>query len=43
MTEIASLKDGLVADINSADTLDAVEALRIGALGKSGDSDKQED
>ena len=36
MTEISSLKDGLVADINAADTLDDVEALRIGALGKSG-------
>ena len=36
MTEITSLKDGLIADIARADTLDAVEALRVGALGKSG-------
>ncbi|MBN8832515.1 MAG: phenylalanine--tRNA ligase subunit alpha [Sphingomonadales bacterium] len=36
MTEITSLKDGLVADIESTDTLDALEALRVGALGKSG-------
>jgi len=36
MTEIASLQAGLVADIAAADTLDAVEALRVGALGKSG-------
>jgi phenylalanyl-tRNA synthetase alpha chain len=36
MSEITSLKDGLLADIAAADTLDAVEALRVGALGKSG-------
>jgi phenylalanyl-tRNA synthetase alpha chain len=36
MSEIAALKAGLLADIHQADTLDAVEALRIGALGKSG-------
>ncbi len=36
MTEISSLKDGLLADIASAETPDAVEALRVGALGKSG-------
>jgi phenylalanyl-tRNA synthetase alpha chain len=36
MTEITSLKDGLLADIAKADTLDAIEALRVGALGKSG-------
>jgi phenylalanyl-tRNA synthetase alpha chain len=36
MTEITSLKNGLLADISAADTLDAVEALRVGALGKSG-------
>lgn len=36
MTEIPSLQAGLVADIAAADTLEAVEALRVGALGKSG-------
>ena len=36
MSEIISLRDGLLADIAAADTLDAVEALRVGALGKSG-------
>ncbi|MBT2186307.1 phenylalanine--tRNA ligase subunit alpha [Sphingobium nicotianae] len=36
MSEITSLRDGLLADIATADTLDAVEALRVGALGKSG-------
>ncbi|MEC3950949.1 phenylalanine--tRNA ligase subunit alpha [Sphingobium sp. HWE2-09] len=36
MTEISALKAGLIADIAAADTLDAVEALRVGALGKSG-------
>ena len=36
MTEIANLKAGLIADIAAADTLDALEALRVGALGKSG-------
>ncbi|OJY70041.1 MAG: phenylalanine--tRNA ligase subunit alpha [Sphingobium sp. 66-54] len=36
MTEIISLQDGLLADIARTDTLDEVEALRVGALGKSG-------
>ena len=36
MTEISALKTGLIADITAADTLDALEALRVGALGKSG-------
>ncbi len=36
MTEIAHLKAGLLADIAAAATLDALEALRVGALGKSG-------
>ncbi|HWJ70384.1 MAG TPA: phenylalanine--tRNA ligase subunit alpha [Sphingobium sp.] len=36
MTEITSLQAGLLADIANTDTLDAVEALRVGALGKSG-------
>lgn len=36
MTEITSLQAGLLADIAKTDTLDAVEALRVGALGKSG-------
>ncbi|HZV17096.1 MAG TPA: phenylalanine--tRNA ligase subunit alpha [Sphingobium sp.] len=36
MTEIISLQDGLLADIAKTDTLDEVEALRVGALGKSG-------
>ncbi|WP_336961904.1 phenylalanine--tRNA ligase subunit alpha [Sphingobium aquiterrae] len=36
MTEITALKAGLIADIDAADTLDAVEALRVGALGKQG-------
>ncbi|MCW2336035.1 phenylalanyl-tRNA synthetase alpha chain [Sphingobium sp. B2D3A] len=36
MTDVTSLKDGLIADIAAADTLDAVEALRVSALGKSG-------
>jgi len=36
MSEIPSLQAGLVADIAAADTLEAVEALRVGALGKSG-------
>jgi phenylalanyl-tRNA synthetase alpha chain len=36
MTDIASLKSGLLADIAAAETLDAVEALRVGALGKQG-------
>jgi phenylalanyl-tRNA synthetase alpha chain len=36
MTEIANLKAGLIADIDAADTPGALEALRVGALGKSG-------
>ena len=36
MTEISALKAGLIADIDAAATLDALEALRVGALGKSG-------
>ena len=36
MTEISALKAGLIADIEAADTLDALEALRVGAMGKSG-------
>ncbi|BBD01241.1 MULTISPECIES: phenylalanine--tRNA ligase subunit alpha [Sphingobium] len=36
MTEISALKAGLIADIAAAGTLDALEALRVGALGKSG-------
>jgi len=36
MIDIASLQDGLLADIAKTDTLDEVEALRVGALGKSG-------
>ena len=36
MTDISSLKAGLLADIIAADTLDEVEGLRVGALGKSG-------
>lgn len=36
MTEISALKAGLIADIDDAATLDALEALRVGALGKSG-------
>ncbi|MCE7795763.1 phenylalanine--tRNA ligase subunit alpha [Sphingobium sufflavum] len=36
MSEVEALKSGLVADIESADSLDAVEALRVGALGKQG-------
>ncbi len=36
MSEITHLKHGLLADIAGADSLDAVEALRVGALGKSG-------
>ena len=36
MTEISALKAGLIADIDAADTLEALEALRVGALGKSG-------
>jgi phenylalanyl-tRNA synthetase alpha chain len=36
MTETTALKDGLLADIAAADTADAVESLRVGALGKSG-------
>ena len=36
MNEIAALKAGLLADIESAHTPEAVEALRVGALGKAG-------
>jgi phenylalanyl-tRNA synthetase alpha chain len=36
MTDISSLKSALLADIAASDTLDAVEALRVGALGKQG-------
>ena len=36
MTEITALKEGLLADISVAQTTEAVEALRVGALGKSG-------
>jgi phenylalanyl-tRNA synthetase alpha chain len=36
MTEIPHLKAGLLAEIEKAHTADAVEALRVGALGKSG-------
>ncbi|WP_176596887.1 MULTISPECIES: phenylalanine--tRNA ligase subunit alpha [Sphingobium] len=36
MTEIANLKAGLIADIAAADTLEALEGLRVGALGKNG-------
>lgn len=36
MTEISALKAGLLADIAAADTLEALEGLRVGALGKSG-------
>jgi len=36
MTEIAALKAGLLADIEGADTLERVEELRVGALGKQG-------
>ena len=36
MTDISALKAGLIADIEAADTLDALEALRVGAMGKSG-------
>ncbi len=36
MSEITALKDGLLADIAAADSAEAVEQLRVGALGKSG-------
>ena len=36
MTEISALKAGLLADIEKSDTLDRVEELRVGALGKQG-------
>ena len=36
MSEVEALKAGLVADIAGADSLDALEALRVGALGKQG-------
>ncbi|MET0366009.1 MAG: phenylalanine--tRNA ligase subunit alpha [Sphingobium sp.] len=36
MSEVEALKAGLVADIQGAASLDALEALRVGALGKQG-------
>jgi phenylalanyl-tRNA synthetase alpha chain len=36
MSEVEALKSGLVADIGTANSLDALEALRVGALGKQG-------
>ncbi|MET0137447.1 MAG: phenylalanine--tRNA ligase subunit alpha [Sphingobium sp.] len=36
MSEVEALKSGLVADIGTAGSLDALEALRVGALGKQG-------
>ena len=36
MTEISALKAGLLADIDAAETTDALEALRVGAMGKNG-------
>ncbi|MEJ7934414.1 phenylalanine--tRNA ligase subunit alpha [Sphingobium sp. AN558] len=36
MSDITDLKAGLLADIDAAATPEAVEALRVGALGKSG-------
>lgn len=36
MTDIATLQTELIAAIDSADTLDALEAVRISALGKQG-------
>ena len=36
MSEIANLKAGLITDIAAADTLEALEALRVGAMGKNG-------
>ena len=36
MTDIATLQTELMAAIDSADTLDALEAVRISALGKQG-------
>jgi len=36
MTEISALKAGLLADIEKSDTLERVEELRVGALGKQG-------
>ena len=36
MTEISALKAGLIADIAAADTLDVLETLRVGAMGKHG-------
>ena len=35
MTEISALKTGLIADITAADTLDALEALRLAKAGSS--------
>lgn len=37
MTDIQTLQNGLLADIAAADTPDAVEAIRVRALGKSGE------
>lgn len=37
MTDIETLQSGLIADIAAADTPEAVEALRVRALGKSGE------
>ena len=36
MTDIATLQTDLMGAINSADTLDSLEAVRIAALGKQG-------
>ena len=36
MSEVEHLKSGLLADIEAAETLEAVESLRVGALGKQG-------
>lgn len=36
MTDIETLHDRLLADANGADTLDKLEAVRVGALGKQG-------
>ena len=36
MSDIEALQGGLVSDIEAAATLDALEALRVAALGKAG-------
>ncbi|WP_313801193.1 phenylalanine--tRNA ligase subunit alpha [Sphingobium sp.] len=36
MSEIANLKAGLIADIAAAEALEALENLRVGAMGKNG-------